>query len=240
MSLRILIIQQLEHEPAALIEEVMHEHGYGVDIVMAQDSPVPDDLDGYDGLVVMGGHMSAKDERLDYIAAELELLQQAIKRDFPVLGICLGAQLLARAAGADILPSPLRELGWYPLYPSPEAAGDPLFSTLAEEGLHVFQWHGETFSLPAGARLLATHPNVPHQAFRLGNSQYGLQFHIEVDEAIIRSWVELCPSERGHLGDKGVEKMLAQCPAYLPAMRKFCRRMTSAWLDLMTRQPGDG
>jgi len=233
MSHRILIIQQLSHEPVALIWDVIREQGHDAHIVMAQDSAIPDGLDGYDGLVVMGGSMSARDEHLDYIVAELALLRQAIARDFPLLGICLGAQLLASAAGANIKPSPVRELGWYPVYPAPGAESDPLFSALARDGLHVFQWHGETFSLPEKAQLLATHPDVPHQAFRIGSSQYGMQFHVEVTGPIIRDWVDVCEDERAHLGAKGVHDMLAETPERLVPANDFCRSMTSAWLNLL-------
>lgn len=201
--------------------------------IIVSGKAVPDTLEDYAGIIVMGGPMSANDTHLDFIRAELNLLAKAIAANFPVLGICLGAQLLARAAGAKIYPAKKRELGWYTLYPTPPAASDPLFEALPKHGLKVFQWHGETFTLPSKATLLARCNHVSHQAFRLGSCQYGLQFHVEVDEAIIKCWVDVCDSERTHLGPKGIEDMLNDTPSCLTDAHAFCRRMTRAWASLL-------
>jgi len=232
MKKPVLILQQLACEPAALLADVLLEEGYKTKSVLVQDAPVPDLLDHYSGLIVMGGPMSANDIHLDFIAAELKLLKQAIALDFPVFGICLGAQLLAKAAGAEIYQANERELGWYDLYPMANAASDPLFSKL-EGDIEVFQWHGETFTLPEGATLLASCKNVPNQAFRLGTCQYGLQFHIEVDENIIRDWVKICDSERRHLDTEGVNAMLEETPSRLGHAHAFCRTITMAWINLL-------
>ncbi|MDQ7010555.1 MAG: type 1 glutamine amidotransferase, partial [Mariprofundaceae bacterium] len=187
--MQILVLQHLEIEPPALIADIIRDAGHDLKTIrLWQGEVVPHALDDWDGLIVMGGPQSANDVHLGYIHDETVLLERAIEQDFPALGICLGAQLLARAGGADILPSPVRELGWYPVYPADTAATDPLFRHM-RAGQMVFQWHGETFSLPAHASLLATHPDVPHQAFRIGSSQYGLQFHFEVAQPLIRQWV---------------------------------------------------
>jgi len=235
MKKPVLILQQLSIEPAALLAEIVHDEGWETVPVLAKNEPVPVALDGYAGLIVMGGPMSANDVHLDFIAAELKLLKKAIAQDFPVLGICLGSQLLAKAAGATIHAAAEHELGWYPLTPLASAADDPLFSDSAD-GLDVFQWHGETFSLPEEATLLASCESVPHQAFRLGSCQYGLQFHIEVDEAIIRTWIDANDADREHLGDEGVKRMLAETPARIDHAHTFCREMTKAWLGLLDTQ----
>ena len=227
----ILILQQLECEPPALLQDIFIEQGWRCHSIMTQTQALPRKLDEFSGLVVMGGPQSARDHHLPQIAQQIALLQQAIDRDFPVLGICLGAQLLAHAAGSDILISPLRELGWFPIYPTNHAGDDPLFCTLPANGLNIFQWHGETFNLPADAKLLATSPDVCHQAFRIGSSQYGLQFHIEVNETIIRTWIDMGESERNHLGKEGLESIFANCPQHLPIMYGFCRKLATAWLN---------
>jgi len=231
--MHILLLQHLEIEPAALIEALIADAGGTIETVrMDRGETVPSALAGYDGMVVMGGPMSANDSHLRYIADELALLEKAIEADFPVLGLCLGAQLLAKAAGAEIVVSPVRELGWYPLQRTWDSADDPIFRTLGESGLMVFQWHGETFTLPDSATLVATHPDVPNQAFRIGSSQYGLQFHIEVDQPIIESWMEAGASERSELDDDGIVAIRSESPEYLPAAHAFCREMVSAWLVL--------
>ena len=228
-----LILQHLEIEPAALIEVVMADAGHAIDTVhIDRGEAVPSQLDGYDGVVVMGGPMSANDTHLSYVVNELTLLGKAVEADFPVLGICLGAQILARAAGAEIVASPVRELGWYPVQRTWESAADPIFRRLPDDGLMVFQWHGETFTLPECATLVATHPAVPHQAFRIGSSQYGLQFHIEVDAKIIDSWMEAGESERAELGEAGLSAIQSATPEHLAAAQLFCREMVAAWLQL--------
>jgi len=233
---KFLVIQHLAIEPAALIGECIEEAGHTLHAVMADEGDsLPESLRGYSGVVVMGGPMSANDTHLEYIAGELALLKQTIEADIPVLGICLGAQLLARAAGAGIMPSPVRELGWYRLLPVAAAADDPLFASLPASGMDVFQWHGETLSLPEGATLLASCTNVPHQAFRIGSSQYGLQFHIEVDEPAIEVWIEAGESERGALGSEGIEAIRRESPLRLPEAHRFCRQMVAAWLKLAER-----
>ena len=227
-----LILQHLEIEPAALIGSPIADAGHTTETVrIDRGEAVPSQLDGYNGLIVMGGSMSANDTHLPYIVDELTLLGKAVEADFPVLGFCLGAQLLARAAGAEVVASPIRELGWSPLQRTRNSAADPLFRNLNDD-LMVFQWHGETFTLPEKTTLLATHPAVPYQAFRIGSSQYGLQFHIEVDAKIIDAWVEAGESERTELGADGITAIQSAVPDHLPAAQVFCRAMVVAWLQL--------
>jgi len=227
-----LVLQHLEIEPPALIGGCLRKEGHALETIhIHKHDTIPDDLAGYTGLIVMGGPMSANDD-LPFIKEEINLLRQAIAQDFPVLGICLGAQLLAKAAGAKILPSPERELGWYRLLSTPDGKDDTLFSSLPAEGLDVFQWHGETFLLPRGAKLLASCPKVPNQAFRLGSCQYGLQFHVEVDAPIIHKWIDAGESERAHLGENGIRKILAESPQHLSVMQSFCNVICRNWLAL--------
>jgi len=231
--MRFLVLQHLDIEPPALIADCLLEAGHTLETVhVHKRDAIPDALQGYAGLIVMGGPMSANDDHLPFIGREIHLLQQAIAQDFPVLGLCLGAQLLAKAAGAEILPSPERELGWYPLLSTPDGETDALFSSLPAKGLDVFQWHGETFSLPPNAVLLASCPNVPNQAFRLGSCQYGLQFHVEVDALIIRKWIDAGKSERAHLGENSIQNILLETSQYLSAMHAFCDAMCGNWLAL--------
>jgi len=231
--MRFLVLQHLEIEPPALIGDYLHREGHMLEAVhIHRRDAIPDDLAGYTGLIVMGGPMSANDHS-PFIEEEINLLRQAIAQDFPTLGICLGAQLLAKAAGAEILPSPERELGWYKLLSTPDGKTDALFSSLPANGLRVFQWHGEAFSLPDSATLLASCSKVPNQAFRLGSCQYGLQFHVEVDAPIIHKWVDAGESERAHLGEKGIQNILFETPQYLSAMQSFCDTMCNHWLKLV-------
>ncbi len=225
-----LILQHLDIEPPALIADVLLAAGHTLATVhLDQGDKLPDSSDHINGAIIMGGPQSANDIQTAYIRKELVWLEKAIKDGMPMLGICLGAQLIAKAAGAEILTSPVRELGWFPVYQTSESETDPLFS-LMQHGLTVFQWHGETFSIPESMILTATHPDVPAQAFRLGHGQYGLQFHVEVKEHIIEDWIKTGDSECQYLGNSGINRLRSQTPKYIKSMQDYCRQMALAWL----------
>lgn len=141
------------------------------------------------GMVVMGGPMSANDgEKLPFIREELRLIEEAMQRDLPFLGICLGSQMLAKALGSRVYRGPRKEIGWYPLYLKDSARQDALLAGLPRE-MPMFQWHGETFELPAGAQRLASSDLYPNQGFRFGNKAYGFQFHPEMTGEMVRQWL---------------------------------------------------
>ena len=132
------------------------------------------------GLIVLGGTMIANDgDRFPFLVAELDWIRAAVRRHVPMLGICLGAQLLAKALGAAVYRNAQPEIGWYQVELLPAAAEDRLFRGRAGRET-VFHWHGDTFDLPAGAVHLARSPLCRHQAFRYGATAYGLQFHVEM------------------------------------------------------------
>ena len=229
--MRILISMHASIEPAALFASELEKAGFAFDIVQVKHEPMPDTLDGYAGMLVMGGPQSANDD-LPYIRAEQKLLQEAIGKEMPVLGICLGAQMLAKVAGGTVYRSPRPEHGWFTISRTDAALSDPLFSAMESE-MPIFQWHGETFTLPEGAVLLATNPEVPHQAFRIGSNQYGLQFHAEVSEAVIRRWIEHGSDDLAYLPTDAGERMLAEARDKLPVINTFCCRLTAAWAILV-------
>ncbi len=132
--------------------------------------------------------MSANDE-LPGIRTELALIQQAAAAGTPVLGVCLGAQLIAKALGGRVYRNPVNEIGWYPVWWCEAASRDTLLAGLSGPET-VFHWHGETFDLPPGAEWLARSEACRHQAFRVGGGIYGFQFHLEVTPAMIADWVD--------------------------------------------------
>ncbi len=230
-STPILLLQQVPHEPAALIGDVITEAGRSLHRVRVDAEAVPADAKGFSAVVIMGGPASANDDSAE-IRDQLRLVTWCLNHDTPIFGVCLGAQLIARAAGGSIVPAAERELGWYPLHPAPAAKRDPLFRHL-EATTPVFQWHGETFTLPGEATLLASSDAVPHQAFRLGRAHYGLQFHVEIDAPLIDRWIDCCDDERNHLGTDGVARIRGETPRYLARANALCRQMVVAWLALL-------
>ena len=177
-----LVIQHVEPESAFAIETALTAAGVTVDTRRAfAGDAVPAGADGMDGLVVMGGPMSAASDRgFPSRPAELALLADAVQAGVPTFGVCLGAQLLAAAGGGAVRPGhggP--EIGWGPVTLAAGRGDDPLFGGLPEQ-LTVLHWHGETFDLPPGAVHLAGNDRYANQAFRLGPAAWGVQFHLEV------------------------------------------------------------
>jgi GMP synthase-like glutamine amidotransferase len=176
-------VQHVEAEGPGVLAGVLHDAGVALDRrALFAGAVVPGDAAGHDGVVVMGGPMSARsDAGFPARRVELALLADAVRRGIPVLGVCLGAQLLAAAAGGKVLVGDAGpEIGWGRVDLTPAAADDPLLAGCPGT-LDVLHWHGETFELPPGAVLLASSERYPNQAFRLGHRAWGLQFHVEVD-----------------------------------------------------------
>ena len=143
-------------------------------------------VDEYDGVVILGGPMSANDP-LPGLTEELSFIERALKRGTPLLGICLGAQLIAKALGAPVYRNQALEIGWEPVHLTDAGRRDLIFEGI-ESPATFFHWHGETFDLPEGAEWLACSEKTRHQAYRFGSNVYGLQFHPEVTGAMIDDW----------------------------------------------------
>ena len=147
-------------------------------------------LEEIGGLIVFGGEMNVDEiEAHPYLLGERELMTEAVRRGIPALGICLGAQMLARALGASVHRAPVRELGFRPVRLTAAGRGDPLLTNFGANPC-VFQWHEDTFDLPAGTESLATGAEVANQAFRYGDLAWGVQFHFEVDQDGIDTWLD--------------------------------------------------
>jgi GMP synthase-like glutamine amidotransferase len=177
-----LVVQHVEAEPSWAIGAALSRAGVRVDVrrVFAGE-PLPSDVADHNGLVVMGGPMSAcSDKGFATRPAEIALLGHALAGAVPTLGVCLGAQLLALAAGGAVYPgADGPEIGWSTVELSSQRAADALLTGLPER-LPVLHWHGDTFDLPPGAARLARSARYPNQAFRVGKAAWGLQFHLEV------------------------------------------------------------
>ncbi|MCE7904046.1 MAG: type 1 glutamine amidotransferase [Gammaproteobacteria bacterium PRO9] len=153
---RLLVFQHVPHEILGTLDPLLKDAGFRIRYVnFGRDPGAVPDLDGYDGLIVLGGPMNCDEvTRYRHLATEVGAIRTAVGDGKPVLGICLGAQLLARALGAPVTRNPRKEIGWYDLMPTDEGRQDPLFRHF-DEVEKVFQWHGDTFAIPPGAMHLA-------------------------------------------------------------------------------------
>lgn len=191
-------------------------------------------LDRYAAIVVLGGPMNADQiERHPNLRTEVEILQEAVSRDMSVLGICLGAQLLAKALGGSVSRNPTREVGWYDVELTEEGRRDPVLSAFAPRQ-RVFQWHEDGIALPPDCLHLARSPASAVQAFRHGEHVYGFQFHLEADAMVIERWLTvpenqaLLEEERGHID---VEKIRSQVPHSIGALESLSRQTFLRWID---------
>jgi GMP synthase (glutamine-hydrolysing) len=171
-----------------------------------------------------------------FLRLEVEWIQQALAREVPVLGICLGAQLLAKAAGARVYANHAKEIGWYEIELTPEASDDSLFGG-CERRQTVFQWHGDTFDLPSGAVCLARSELCERQAFRYRSKAYGLQFHVEVTAPMVEAWLSERVNRRELAGLPHIDPQAirASIPSALPRMRSLGDRVLARFAGLVRR-----
>jgi GMP synthase (glutamine-hydrolysing) len=191
MMKSVLVFQHVPHETLGTLEQHISAAGLECRYLQLFES-VPPRLEWGDasGMVVLGGPMNVDEvDRYPFLRQEVDWIGQALERELPVLGICLGAQLLAKTLGARVYPNGVKEIGWYDVELTPQAADDPLFAGCSPRQL-VFQWHGDTFDLPSGAVHLAHSEACRHQAFRYGTRAWGLQFHVEVTPEMAIGWLE--------------------------------------------------
>lgn len=186
--MRLLVIQHHPQEGPGWLGQYLLERGHEMAFVRAWDGQTPPHgPQGYDALLCLGGPMNVYEEDAHpWLKDEDILLKNALAAGLPVLGICLGAQLIAKAAGAAVRQAPVQEVGWRTVSLTPAGRASTLLAGLGQE-LTVLQWHGDTFDLPPGAALLASGDEVPHQAFALGRA-FGLQFHVEASPELARAW----------------------------------------------------
>ncbi|HEY7716335.1 MAG TPA: type 1 glutamine amidotransferase [Candidatus Binatia bacterium] len=194
---KLLVLQHVAHELLGTLNPMLKRAGFRIRYVnFARHPDAQPTIEGYAGLIVLGGPMSVNDaHRLAHLTTELKLIEEALRREIPVLGICLGAQLIAKTLGADVYPNREKEIGWYDISPTDDAVNDPLLAEL-QPTEKIFQWHGETFDIPKTTRHLACSPLCANQAFRYANKVYGFQFHMEVDEPMIQRWLKVAENQQ--------------------------------------------
>ena len=187
---------------------------------------LPDDLENYAGVVVFGGHMSVNDDE-PYLKKEMVWVRQVLDAGIPYLGVCLGAQMLAKVLGAqvDTHPTEVEEIGYYPVRAT--AAGKALFP----DEMQVYQWHSQGFDLPEGAELLVRGKDFPNQAFRWGDRAYGVQFHPEMTAQMIDFWTEQGADLLGGPNTQSREQQLANHQRYRQAVDSWLETFLKKWLS---------
>jgi GMP synthase-like glutamine amidotransferase len=228
--LRVLCFRHVPFEHLGLIADSLHRHGIEpvyVDLASDPEGAVSVRGDAA-GAIFMGGPMSVNDD-LPYLQQELRFAAQCVAYRKPLLGVCLGAQLIAKSLGARVYRNPVKEIGWFHVRFTDAAADDALFRELGPDEV-VFHWHGETFDLPAGAELLATSQACRNQAFRVGTTIYGLQFHLEVTPEMIAGWCE----EDANCGDVRELDSLIDPHAHAARMKELAATVFDRWCALLT------
>ena len=188
--MKAVVLVHAESEGPGTLGDFLKDHGIALDTLrLYRRDRLPPSIEGIGAVVTMGGPMNVYEEdKYPFLRHEVTFLKEAIDADIPVIGICLGAQMIAKTLGARVYKARKKEIGWYEVTLTEEGKGDVLFKGLSGK-LRVFQWHKDTFSLATGSVLLATSGTCPNQAFRYRNA-YGLQFHVEVTRDILRDWFE--------------------------------------------------
>jgi GMP synthase-like glutamine amidotransferase len=230
------VIQHAAAEPPGRLTDWLLEAGVLSEVAEPYAGlPLPDDLNGYDALVVLGGAMSAYDAGVPWLGATRDLLRVAVAGGTPTLGICLGAQLLAAALGGRVARgADGPEIGPALVAKRDLAAADPLFGPVPFTP-DVVQWHYDGITaLPAGAVLLATSPRYPTQAFRIGNAAWGLQFHIETTPEMVKSWAE---ADAARLAEHGidVDRVLARLEEAHADLAEVWQPFTRRFAELVRR-----
>jgi len=229
MTLPVLIVLHQEQSTSGRVGQYFKAHGIPLDIRRPRfGDPLPETLSAHLGVVIFGGPMSANDPD-DYIRAEIEWIKVPVSENKPFLGICLGAQMLARHLGATVgfHPEGKAEVGYYPIRITP--AGRSMMATWPEV---VYQWHREGFDLPAGAELLAEGETFKVQAFRHGRAAYGIQFHAEVTHAMMCRWTTQGQERLALPGAKPRNQHFMDRPVYDLAIRTWLHDFLDRWCAL--------
>ncbi|GIX36183.1 MAG: GMP synthase [Lysobacteraceae bacterium] len=236
---RILVFQHVAAEPLGTLNALIRARGHRIRFVNFERHPdARPRVERYRGLVVLGGPMNVEDApQRPHLETEITCIRAMLELGRPVLGICLGAQLLARALGAEVRRNEVPEIGWYRWDPTPAGKADPVLAALPA-GSMVFQWHHYTFEIPPAARHLGATATCRNQAFCWRDLAWGLQFHLELDAGLLRRWLGH-PAYRAELARSGLpwdaEAILREAERHLAVMQDRATEVFGRFLDRIGR-----
>ncbi|MGC2572963.1 MAG: type 1 glutamine amidotransferase [Candidatus Nitrosopolaris sp.] len=227
---KILSVQNISFETLGTLEELIICDGYQIENIQAQTDHVPNKVQQYAAIIILGGPMAVYDN-VKYLKNEQELIKHALKHEIPVLGICLGSQLIAQAIGGKVYKGSKKEIGWSTVEINSTGLVD-LFMGINTQKIKVFQWHGDSYDLPPNAAITAS-SKLCTQAFRFG-SAIGIQFHLEITDDMIRRWAEEYAKE---LQCERIEPkdLFVQKDHELRELRERCKTVCSNFSKMINR-----
>ncbi len=238
---KVLVFQHVPYEPLGTLDPLLKESGFRLRYVnFGREPELRPRLDRYEALIVLGGPMNADQiDSFPNLITEVDILREAVGRDMSVLGICLGAQLLAKALGGNVARNAVREIGWCDVQVTEAGRRDPVLSAFAPTQ-EVFQWHQDGMTVPPGVDVLASSPASPVQAFRHAEHVYGFQFHLEVDRPLIERWLTVpahaatLEEEKGRVDPDAIRRQTATSIGPLEALS---RETFQRWIDRFEMGP---
>ncbi len=232
---RVLVLQHVAAEPLGVLDPMLRGRGHRIRYInFARDPDARPRLERYQALIILGGPMQVgQHDRHEHLKIECRLIEQALRDRIPVLGICLGAQLLAHVLDGRVGPCGLPEIGWYDLHPTERTPDCAVLKPLSAPH-PIFQWHHWGFDCPPGAVSVAENPDSGCQAFRAEGCAWGFQFHLELDARLIHRWLTL-DFYRNDLAASGLARTPADIEVdttrHLPATLDLADQVFGAWLD---------
>lgn len=234
---KVISLQHVNCETPGLIEEALKSKSYSVESIQSfRGQPVPKDLGAASGLVVMGGPMGVYEfARFPFLRDEMRLIERTLREEKPVLGVCLGSQLLAGTLGSAVGKGPHKEIGWYPVMLTESSSDDPLLKA-ANRSFMAYHWHGDAFGVPAGATSLASSARTACQGFRYGRNAYGFLFHMEITPEILNGMLSAFGEE---LEEEQIsaDAIRQQAAEHLSRLQTVGRLVFEGWAGLLDAAP---
>ena len=238
---KILVFQHVPFEPLGTLDPLLKASGFRIRYVnFGREPDARPALEKYEALIVLGGPMSSSQiDTYPNLINEVEIIREAVESEMSVLGICLGAQLLAKSLGGSVSRNAVREIGWHDVELTAAGTDDPVLASFATRQ-EVFQWHEDGISLPPGGVNLAGSDASPVQAFRFGKHAYGFQFHLEASRRLIERWLTV-PDHQSTLNEErqrtDAETIRRQTADSIGPLKELSRRTFSRWIDQFEIRP---